>query len=314
MIDSTFPMDSSRSINYTKFTSRSNQKKKTNEIALDDRDSMSAVPVKEKLVNKISKILKNKTLNDLLWLDDENVLQSHISIKNETKDTKMNPIESSRHNKRNELDDSTLIWHHRLENRNSHPREHPIHHAEYMQTLISGILKHTSGGGSITAELLTQFGVKLKVPQIASEFQIHVDNNRDKRKYSVNVNQLTSYIQNGATIVTNDDKSKKEPKEVKKVMSSVDEDQVNMEKFVASIKIKSSNVKKRLKMKSVDAVEELFQMSNERHEREQILSRADGNMDAFLNRGVTMKYNEELDEVIEVCKHVQYYHTTVEAL
>lgn len=55
---------------------------------------------------------------------------------------------------------------------------------------------------------------------------------------------------------------------------------------------------------SADVAFDLFQMSNDlRIEREQIIGRGqqdDGNIDAFLKREQTLKYNEELDEVIKV--------------
>jgi hypothetical protein len=58
--------------------------------------------------------------------------------------------------------------------------------------------------------------------------------------------------------------------------------------------------------KSIDVVAGLFQMSNElREERENIMTRTtkDGgnnNIEAFINRETTLKYNDELDEVAQV--------------
>lgn len=69
----------------------------------------------------------------------------------------------------------------------------------------------------------------------------------------------------------------------------------------------ASDVKRRLSERklrhSIDVVAGLFHMSNElRVERENIKTRntnKEGN-DAFINREMTMKYNEELDEVAQV--------------
>lgn len=56
-----------------------------------------------------------------------------------------------------------------------------------------------------------------------------------------------------------------------------------------------------MKTTSVDVVANLFHMSNEmREERENIVTRAGGDITAFLNRDITMKYNEELEEVKNV--------------
>ncbi len=58
--------------------------------------------------------------------------------------------------------------------------------------------------------------------------------------------------------------------------------------------------------KSIDVVAGLFQMSNElREERESIMTRtskdgSNNNMEAFLNRETTLKYNDELEEVAQV--------------
>lgn len=58
-------------------------------------------------------------------------------------------------------------------------------------------------------------------------------------------------------------------------------------------------------------VEGLFNMSNElREERESIMAHGKdgaGNMEAFINRETTMKYNEELDAVSRVSYNEQTY-------
>lgn len=73
----------------------------------------------------------------------------------------------------------------------------------------------------------------------------------------------------------------------------------------AIAKLKKKSVKKKRQEYSLQVVEGLFNMSNElREERESIMAHGkDGsnNMEAFINRETTLKYNEELDAVARVC-------------
>lgn len=65
--------------------------------------------------------------------------------------------------------------------------------------------------------------------------------------------------------------------------------------------------KKKKQEYSLQVVEGLFNMSNElREERESIMAHGKdgaGNMEAFINRETTLKYNEELDAVSRVSRN-----------
>lgn len=261
---------------------------------------------KNQLLSRFEEVFHDKPLSELLWLEDSDVDET-VRLTNSIMDQKIKSVLSPQNKEsrskvsetsKRTFDESTEVWHNMLLNRsNNAAKEFKLDQEEYMQQLISGILKHAKGGGSITSELLAQYGIKLKDPKIPLQFQLNSDT--DSRRKSVNINQLTSYIQNAATIIKPEEKKKVEMV-VKREIQATSDAEIELQQFVESIKIKSINIKKKLKSKNMDAVEELFQMSNElRHEREQIRSRTDGNMDAFLNRGVTIKYSNELDEVMQ---------------